>query len=421
MFSFFISQVETCQEKIISLELEDPKSLESPTTPTTEQFIQMQLQQRLNLSSVSEDSDDNQSVETVCQNPVEEDRLILRPSDIADYANANVFVKQTIGVSDKPNLQTIVEVVNPILGGDGTAQEIAIGRSNDCTFPSFDEHDSDEVVLRKKNFDGREMSINDKMKNVLKELQQNERVRLSLSRSLDDEDEDFTVEKMVVTEGGDQQDGSLPGPEESFESYEEKKGANGTVFMVRERLINDFFTHQSNDQIENGEKPDLVSHQTLTSHNFYKENIDFVDNCQIYENPNVEDFLENEIKFSEENSSLSANTKTIVETITTTTTIVTSSSTDSASSTVTQTETQTQIQSPTLQEIKERKEQLTLQLNEPDGNDNENEAGDDDPNIDDENTQSQDSMTPTTPTKSLIPTATNNKQRKKRKAKNKKK
>ncbi|CAO1392560.1 unnamed protein product [Diamesa serratosioi] len=51
-------EVETCQEKIISLELEDPKSLESPTTPTTEQFIQSQLQQRL---SASEDSDENQS------------------------------------------------------------------------------------------------------------------------------------------------------------------------------------------------------------------------------------------------------------------------------------------------------------------------------------------------------------------------
>lgn len=33
--------------------------------------------------------------------------------------------------------------------------------------------------------------------------------------------------------------------DEEFRHYEEKTGAIGTVFMVRERLINDFYTHQS--------------------------------------------------------------------------------------------------------------------------------------------------------------------------------
>lgn len=208
---FLVSQVETCQEKIISLELEDPKSLESPTTPTTEEFIQAQLQQRLHLSA-SEDSDDNQSVVTVRGNS-DAERLVFNPVDASDYANANVFTKQNLGVIEKTasNLQTIVEVVNPMLCGNGVAKEIAIGRSNDCEFPSYDEargsdeedgvvepicvsrfayettensEEEDAVVYRKKE-GGFELSINDKMKNVLKELQLNERVRLSLSRSMD--------------------------------------------------------------------------------------------------------------------------------------------------------------------------------------------------------------------------------------------
>lgn len=380
--------------------MEDPKSLESPTTPTTEQFIQTQLHERFQLASTSEDSDDNQSVITVCPNTSDYEKLILKPSDVSDYSNVNLFVKQNVGVSDKPNLQTIVEVVNPILGGDGTAQEIAIGRSNDCSFPSFDEQlllrreeeeDEDEeggeevteVCIRKKYYVCGGESINDKMKQVLKELKQDERVRLSLSRSIDETEDGEQIEGI---EPLDQHDGVEYPTEES--QYEEKKGANGTVFMVRERLINDFYTHQPEEQIE--------TEQKSISHNFYKENIDFVDNCQIYKNPNVDDFLENEIKFSAENSSLPP---TIEKTVEITETITTSSSSSMTLST-------SQI------EIHERKEQLTLNLVAAEDEEND----DDDPTHDD---NTQDSLTPTTPTKSLIPT--NNNKRKKRKGKNKKK
>lgn len=267
--SAFNPQVETCQEKIISLELEDPKSLESPTTPTTEDFIHAQLQQRLQFSS--EDSDDNQSVVTVRANHTEE-TLFLNPTDPDDFVNANVFVKFTPSVIDgRPpsNLQTIVEVVNPMLSGDGTATEIAIGRTNDdASLPSFDiggEADADDdehdgVVLR------RELSLNDKMKNVLKELKENEKVRLSLSRSMDEED-DSEEEPSEGTEGS--------------ATYEEKTGSIGTKFMVRERLINDFYDHPDSSSADN------------------QENVDSVDNSEamVFANPSVVDeFLANEIR-----------------------------------------------------------------------------------------------------------------------------
>lgn len=232
------------------MELEDPKSLESPTTPTTEDFIHAQVQQRLQFTS--DDSDDNQSIVTVCPNNTE-NTLILNPTDPDDYINANVFVKYTPSIIDgrsHSNLQTIVEVVNPMLAGDGTATEIAIGRRNDdASLPSFDtvagddDDEHDGVVYR------RELSINDKMKNVLKELKENEKVRLSLSRSMDEED------------------------------GEEEEEANP---------------------------------------NFHQENMEIADNSQatVYANPNVDEFLANEIRHAQATSEGDASLKARRETLT---------------------------------------------------------------------------------------------------------
>lgn len=287
---YFNPQVETCQEKIISLELEDPKSLESPTTPTTEDFIHAQVQQRLQFTS--DDSDDNQSMVTVCPNNTE-DTLVLNPTDPDDYINANVFVKYTPSIIDgRPhsNLQTIVEVVNPMLAGDGTATEIAIGRTNDdASLPSFDvvagddDNEHDGVVFR------RELSINDKMKNVLKELKENEKVRLSLSRSMDEEEEEG---EPVESES------------DANASYEEKTGSIGTVFMVRERLINDFYDHQGADHSANP--------------NFQQENMEIADNSQatVYVNPSVDEFLANEIRHAQTTSEGDASLKARKETLT---------------------------------------------------------------------------------------------------------
>lgn len=333
--SFFSHpQVETCHEKIISLELEDPKSLESPTTPTTEDFIHAHVQQRLQLSS--EDSDgEGQSMVTVYANSTE-DTLVLNPTDPDDYVNANVFVKYTPGIIEgRPpsTLQTIVEVVNPMLSGDGKATEIAIGRTNDdASLPSFEAGDDDEhdgVVYR------RELSINDKMKNVLAELKENEKVRLSLSRNMDGEEDD----------------------EVSMETYEEKQGSIGTVFMVRERLINDFYDHEHTEN-------------SPATHNFPPETDDFADNSHatVFANPGIDEFLANEIRHAH-------------------------STTTGGDS------------------LKTRKETLTLDLNQAAAGDElENDDADDD----------DDATTPTTPTKSLGANAPGGK-KKRKKNKNKKK
>lgn len=334
--SFFLSplQVETCHEKIISLELEDPKSLESPTTPTTEDFIHAHVQQRLQRSSEDSDGESqNQSMVTVCANNTD-DTLFLNPTDPDDYVNDNVFVKYTPGIIEgRPpsNLQTIVEVVNPMLSGNGMATEIAIGRSNDdASLPSFDieagyDDEHDGVIYR------REISLNDKMKNVLAELKENEKVRLSLSRSMDGEDDEPLLEDATV-------------------SYEEKQGSIGTVFMVRERLINDFYDHQ---HIDNS-----------AGYNFVPENDDLADNSQatVYANPSVDEFLANEIRHAQTVSSVGDSLKT-------------------------------------------RKEILTLDLNQAAAIDElENDDVDDD----------DDATTPTTPTKSLGANAAGSKKKRKK-------
>lgn len=100
-------------------------------------------------------------------------------------------------------LQTIVEVVNPVIAGHGFANTISIGRSADGTYPSLDEYanddenDDDQLEFEtheaaaaaaasdeEYNYsDQHELSLNDKMKNVLQELLKNERVQLNWSRS----------------------------------------------------------------------------------------------------------------------------------------------------------------------------------------------------------------------------------------------
>ena len=142
--------------------------------------------------------------------------------------------------------------------------------------------------------------------------------------------------------------------------------------MVRERLINDFYEHEPTDVQE-------TTTMQSTSQNFYPEDDKF-DDCQIFQNPNVEDFLQHEIKYSEE-LPVSHPLTNIAES------------------------------------VKERKEQLTLDLNKDDAED---EDGD-------EETPTTDSITPTTPNKTLAGaangsnTANNAAKKKKRKSKSKKK
>ncbi|XP_070507220.1 protein lap4 isoform X5 [Chironomus tepperi] len=362
-------EVETCQEKIFSLELEDPKSLESPLTPTstpiTEQFISsLQSSNLMEQQYSADESDDNQSMVTVCPNNTE-DTLILHPTDPSDYINANV---NTLMSSDDQHdddeedddeieysnqINTIVQVVNPLLVGDGAATEIAIGHSDDLSSFNNEQDDyGDGITYRQ------ELSLNDKMKNVLKELKENEKVRLSWSRSMEeDDDEDIENFEKHEKECEENDDNNIVST-----SYEEKTGSIGTVFMVRERLINDFYDHQQHHDIDNQAS---------------------IDSCQVYSNPSVDEFLEHEIQHSQES-------------------------------------------------ISARKETLTLDLTETTATISQsNENGDeDDENDDDEDTSTTDN-TPSTPSKSIVQeestnvgnnnTNNNSSKKKRRKSKNKSK
>jgi hypothetical protein len=273
--------------------------------------------------------EDTSSIVTVRQQQSTNDdynTLHLQPDDDqTDFItkNLNAFVKQNLAfdlattpqpttITNKSTpLQTIVEVINPILVGDGTVNKIAVGRSTDDeTYPSFgyvndadDDDDSDNeatllknavvdtITYRRRTNDddgGFPLSINDKMKNVLKELKQNERVRLSLSRSIDVDDVDFMGEEHEVDDDDEEEEEDEP----LSGVYEERTGTNGTVFMVRERLINDFYEHEEN--VSNGHKT-TTTVTTLLTDNFNPADFTVdVDNCQIYKNPNVDDFLYDE-------------------------------------------------------------------------------------------------------------------------------
>lgn len=137
---------------------------------------------------------------------------------------------------DDHHLQTIVEVVNPVIFGDGDTNEIATSRGPDSLEESF--YSGNPIPsLRKKP----ELSLNAKMKNVLQELVENERVKLRLSQSIDEDDEDAD-------------------DSEDDEDYEEN----------------------------------LDKNQSTSFFDSYYDNFDagsFVDGCQVYQNPNTENLL----------------------------------------------------------------------------------------------------------------------------------
>lgn len=97
-------------------------------------------------------------------------------------------------IDGNEGMQTIVEVVNPLISGQGYANTIAVGRSSDGTYPSFDVNDDGNVAeTNQDSLDlyntASELSLSDRMKNVLQELVKNERVRLSFSQSISEGDD----------------------------------------------------------------------------------------------------------------------------------------------------------------------------------------------------------------------------------------
>uniref|UniRef100_A0A8D8H6Y1 Protein lap4 n=1 Tax=Culex pipiens TaxID=7175 RepID=A0A8D8H6Y1_CULPI len=246
-------QVETMRERIIMLELEEPSSGSSERPLPAQKSL---------------DQDD--STEAADDVSLEEDHV--------DHGGPFDEEEDEDDEDDVNPLQTIVEVVNPALsGGNGQINDIIVGRFNDdCGVGGGDDSfvssagGYGEGSSRFGYEEGRYVSINDKMKNVLRELKQNEKVRLNLSKSMteeeraeqeEEEEDDEDLEQyrqqmeyshseqypsIVSASGGIHNDAvEIDDDDEEFRHYEEKTGAIGTVFMVRERLINDFYTHQS--------------------------------------------------------------------------------------------------------------------------------------------------------------------------------
>ncbi|KAH8375946.1 hypothetical protein KR200_010445 [Drosophila serrata] len=212
------SEVETCKERIISLELQVPEP-EEGTLDDTQPPLELQLEvgdfgdddeddfqdEEDDFDEDDEEEEDTASIVTVQAN---NEKLFLRhdsdaygPSSIESVSSGKVRIKPT-PLSLHQTLAketTIVEVLNPVIGGDGSARTIHV--SGGAPF----DHDEDDfeqggavAVFRSETFvlpdaagsSRTELSLNAKMKTVLEELLENERVKLNLQKSLEEDDEE---------------------------------------------------------------------------------------------------------------------------------------------------------------------------------------------------------------------------------------
>ncbi|XP_058127950.1 protein lap4 isoform X2 [Anopheles coustani] len=290
-------EVETMREKIIMFELEDSSSGDS------------------------ERIDEHDGVTNTTSTASAAEEL---PSDEVrvDEDTAPPCAEET-----SSTVQTIVEVINPILTGDGQPHDIAIGRYNDVyggedSFAFASDSPSSatgggEYGSARFAYEptGPYESINVKMKHVLRELKQCEKVKQNLSKSLteeelreqndrDDEEEDEEEEEKEEMEGSyeyriDPAAEWKEQPDEAdVERYEEKTGAIGTVFMVRERLINDFYTHQNELAYEqqNHQKyqqqptHDVVEDAVYDGEEEEEDEEESYRDCEVITNPNAEGF-----------------------------------------------------------------------------------------------------------------------------------
>uniref|UniRef100_A0A4Y0BKM4 PDZ domain-containing protein n=1 Tax=Anopheles funestus TaxID=62324 RepID=A0A4Y0BKM4_ANOFN len=258
------TEVETMREKIIMFELEDSSSGDSERDSG-----------KMEVNNGVTEPDDHHPHRWEDGNGMErqpevegDEEMVVEPEPI--------------------QLQTIVEVINPMLSGDGQPNDIAIGRYSDVVYGEEDSLVVAPVTTAPAEYGryayehGTYESINDKMKHVLRELKQNEKVRQNLSKSLT-EDEILALQAQEAEEA--EQLAELDDEEEDVpERYEEKTGAIGTVFMVRERLINDFYTHQSELAQEQQQQQRKYQQKLLD------DNVSAYRDCEVITNPNAERF-----------------------------------------------------------------------------------------------------------------------------------
>ncbi|XP_065371151.1 protein lap4 isoform X3 [Calliphora vicina] len=150
--------------------------------------------------------------------------------------------------------QSIVEVVNPLITGEGQVQRIAFSRSHHSEYPSFDNDDEDVgdeedfeklpaslQVLRSETFvlpaqkERKELSLNAKMKNVLEELLENERVKYNLQKSLE---EQANSDETAMPAYGDADDDEQTKDEIDFAATQTSRDNNGNRHVLN-ALIRD--------------------------------------------------------------------------------------------------------------------------------------------------------------------------------------
>ncbi|KRK04399.1 uncharacterized protein Dyak_GE23676, isoform Y [Drosophila yakuba] len=207
------SEVETCKERIISLELQVPETEDEGRLDDTQPPLELEAD---DFQDDEDDDDDDEDEDDYEDEDEEEDtasivtvqanneKLFLRhdsdtygPSSIESVASGKVRIKPT-PLSLHQTLAketTIVEVLNPVIGGDGSARTIHVSGGLPFEEDAFEQ--GAVAVLRSETFvlpgaagGGRsELSLNAKMKTVLEELLENERVKLNLQKSLEGEEE----------------------------------------------------------------------------------------------------------------------------------------------------------------------------------------------------------------------------------------
>lgn len=222
--------METCQEKIISLELQDPSN-------NSDLINDKQITKNNSLTTTNDDIVDN---------------LSNRIGGVRDYLQRQPLQLTDDDYPSVSHLETIVEVVSPFIDGDGNVKRITVGKSDEEMYPSYSESmrsfgDSSEEKV--------ELSLNDKMKNVLQELLENERVKLNLSRSLDEsESEQHSIQD------------------------EQQLDEILTNLQRAEEAAERYITDELNKNLETDYDMDVD----------IDVDVDDADGCQIYENPNTD-------------------------------------------------------------------------------------------------------------------------------------
>lgn len=255
------------------------------------------MSSKLPETTISPSDDENSSIITVRSNASNNNdsmvRLNLATNDDNDVEAPTKFdgsfltaaqhnqSSNVFDLNDENTMQTIVEVVNPQISGQGYANSITIGHSNDDgSYPLFDQNDDGNVAdISYDSIDEYNMasglSLSDKMKNVLQELVKNERVRLSFSQSISDDDDsdseqndtDDDANEPLRHDSGDEESAAAISSTIEPTTVAKAMEENGNAVIAQPNVVD---TVKQSDSVNNDDI----------------KNANIIDNDFIYKNPN---------------------------------------------------------------------------------------------------------------------------------------